>query len=227
MRPLPILVSVLSLSVVLGYAQAPTEPRKSSEATDQKSPLGVARRFVRLESNLPPDQWSQLADFFTQTPKPKWNKVYIADVVGVGVETKGSSSHVTISTNSLGELDSSLRLSDYPPKRLPLGVPTTSACYGDDYFEFNLLLSGKERVVTQSGAADQFERPLAWRIDDTSFEPLITLDTAIRYVRRMREKAKDPALKKNATRSLRILEYYKQGMFLPDELSMDSTSGCG
>jgi hypothetical protein len=227
MRPLLILVSVLSLSVILGYAQAPTGPHKSSEATDQKSPLGVARRFVRLESNLLPDQWGQLADFFTQTPKPQWNKVDIVDIIKIAVETKGNSSHVSISTNSLGELDSSLRLSDYPPKRLPLRVPSTSACYGDDYFEFNLLLSGKQPVVTQSGAADQFERPLAWRIGDTSFEPLITLDTAILYVSHMREKAKDPAVKKNATRSLRILEYYKQGMFLPDELSMDATSGCG
>jgi len=227
MRPLLILVSVLSLSVVLGHAQAPTVPRKPSEATDQKSPLGVARRFVRLESKLAPDQWGQLADFFAQTPKAKRNKVYIVDVIGIGIETKGSSSHVTISTNSLGELDSSLRLSDYPPMRLSLNVPSTSACYGDDYFEFNLLLSGKQRVVTQNGAADQFEGPAAWRVDDTSFEPLITLDTAIRYVSRMREKANDPAVKKNATRSLRILECYKQGRFLPDELSVDATSGCG
>ena len=111
--------------------------------------------------------------------------------------------------------------------RLPLGVPSTSACYGDDYFEFHLLLSGKQRVVAQSGAADQFERLPVWRIDDTSFEPLITLDTAIRYITRMREKTKDSAVKKNATRSLRILEYYKQGMLLPDELSRDATSGCG
>src|SRR6267378_728744 len=111
MRPLLILVSVLSLSVVLGYAQAPTGPRQSSEAADQKSPLGVARRFVRLESNLLPDQWSQLAGFFIQTPKPKWNKVYIVDVVDISIDTKGTSSHVSISTNSLGELDSSLRLS--------------------------------------------------------------------------------------------------------------------
>ena len=225
MRPLLILVSVLSLSAVLGYTQAPTG--SPSEATDQKSPLGVARRFVRLESNLLPDQWGQLANFFTQTPKPNWNKASIVDVININAETKGNSSHVTISTNSLGELDSSLRLSDYPLMRLPLGVPSTSACYGDDYFEFNLLLSGKQRVGTQSGAADQFERLPAWRIEDTSFEPLITLDTAIRYITRMREKTKDSAVKKNATRSLRILEYYKQGRLLPDELSRDATSGCG
>ena len=218
---------VLGLPVIFAEAQAPTDPQTSSKKPTQQSPSEVAHRFLRLESGLLPDQWSQLSDFFARVPRPQWDKVHIVDVVHISTDTKGNSSHVSISTNSLGELDSSLRLSDYPPMRLPLGVPSTSACYGDDYFGFNLLLSGKRRVATQSGAADQFERPLAWRIGDASFEPLITLDTAIRYVSGMREKAKAPAVKKNATRSLRILEYYKQGKFLPDELSSDATGGCG
>jgi len=227
MRRSLILLIVFSLFVILADAQVPTAAKISSKQIKQSSPSEVAHRFIRLESSLLPDEWSTLSDFFVQAPKPHWNKVDIVDVIAIGVETKGNSSHVSISTNSLGELDSSLRLSDYPPKRLPPGVPTTSACYGDDYFEFNLRLSGNRRAITQSGAAEQFERPIAWRIDDSSFYPLITLDTAIRYVRRMRENAKDPAVKKNAARSLRILEYYKQGKFLPDELSSDATGGCG
>jgi hypothetical protein len=227
MYRLLILVTVLSLLVIPADSQAPTPPQISSKQVNQKSPSEVAHRFLRLQSSLLPDQWSRFSDFFTQIPNPLWDKVHVVDVVHVSIDTKGNSSHVSISTNSLGELDSSLRLSDYPLMRLPLGVPSTSACYGDDYFEFNLLLSGKQRVATQSGAADQSERPLAWRIDDTSFEPLFTLDAAIRYVNWMREKAKDPAVKKNATRSLRILEYYKQGVFLPDVLASGATGGCG
>jgi hypothetical protein len=227
MRRLLILAIVLGISVIFVDAQVPTDPQISSKQVNQKSPSEVAHRFLRLESGLLPDQWSQLSDFFARVPRPQWDKVHIVDVVHIGIDTRGNSSHVSLSTNSLGDLDSSLRLSDYPPMRLPLGVPSTSACYGDDYFGFSLLLSGKQRAVTQSGAADQFERPLAWRIDDSSFEPLITLDTAIRYVSRMREKAEDPSMKKNATRSLRILGYYKRGKFLPDELSSGATAGCG
>jgi hypothetical protein len=174
-----------------------------------------------------PNQWNQLADFFIQSPKPQWSKVHIVDVLGVGIAGKGNSSHVTISTNSLGELDSSLRLSDYPLMRLPLGVPSTNACYGDDYFEFSLSLSGNKSVITQSGATRQSDRPLAWRIEDTSFEPLITLNTAVRYVSQTIAKATDPAMKVNAARTLRILEHYQQGKLLPDELSIDATSGCG
>jgi hypothetical protein len=227
MHRLLILVTVLGLPVIFADAQAPTDPQTSSKQPTQQSPSEVAHRFLRLESGLLPDQWSQLSDFFARIPRPQWDKVHIVDVVHMSIDTKANSSHVSISTNSLGDLDSSLRLSDYPPKRMPLGVPSTSACYGDDYFEFNLLLSGKKQVVTQSEAADQFERPVGWRIEDASFEPLITLDTAVRYVNWMRERAKNPALKKNATRSLRILEYYKQGEFLPDELSTGATGGCG
>jgi hypothetical protein len=214
------MVALLGLLVVLADAQAPTAPQKPAKAEDQKSPSEVAHRFVRLESKLLPDHWNQLSDFFVNTPKPQWNKVHIVDVVHVSTETKGSSSRVTISTNSMGELDSALRLSDYPPMRLPLVVPSTSACYGDDYFEFGLVLSGRHSVLTQKAEA------LAWRIEDTSFEPLITLDTAMKYVTQTGEKT-ESSVKRNAKKTLRILEYFRQGKPLPDELSTGATGGCG
>lgn len=194
-------VALLGLSVVHADAQAPTVPRKPSQAKDQKSPSEVAHRFVRLESNLLPDQWNQLSDFFVNTPKPQWNRVHIVDVVHVSTQTKRNSSHVTISTNSLGELDSSLRLSDYPPMRLPLVVPSTSACYGDDYFEFGLVLSGGQTVLSQSQEAGEAVRHLAWRIEDASFEPVITLDTAMKYVTQTGEKTADSSVKRNAKKT--------------------------
>jgi len=227
MHRLIILASLIGLTVFLVPSRAQTGSQTSAEKVPKESPSQLAHRFVRLESGLTPDQWSGLASFFVQTPKPQWDKVHIVDIIHISITTKGNSSHVAISTNSLGDLDSSLRLSDYPPVRLPLAVPSTSACYGDDYFEFNLLLSGKQPALTQSGAGHQFERPLAWRIEDTSFEPLITLDTAMRYVRQIRNKSADPAVKANAARSLRILDYYKQGQFLPNDLASEATGGCG
>jgi hypothetical protein len=193
----------------------------------KESPSDVAHRFISLESGLLPDQWSQLVDFFVETPKPKWNKVHIVDVVDMGINTNGDSSDVSISTNSLGELDSSLRLSNYPLMRLPLVTPSASACYGDDYFGFNLLLSDRHWEIATGGTVKEFEGPLAWRIEDSSFEPLITLDTAIRYVRQVREKTIDPVVKKHAARTLSILNYYRQGKPLPSELSSDASGGCG
>jgi hypothetical protein len=194
--------------------------------TTKESPSDIARRFVALESRLLPDRWNELTDFFVETPRPQWNEVHIVDVVYTGVDTNANSTIVGISTNALGVLDSSMRLSNYPPWRLPLGDSSTSACYGDDRFAFSLLLSDKHWQIAADGTVKELDGPLAWRVEDTSFQPMITLNTAIRYVRQVRQKTNDPVVKRNAASTLRILEYYKQGKPLPDELSTDA-GGCG
>jgi hypothetical protein len=192
----------------------------------KESPSDVAHRFVRLERGLLPDQWNELANFFVETPKSQWNKVHIVDVVHVGIDTNGDSSYVSIFTNSLGELDSSLRLSNYPSMRLPLDTPSASACYGDDRFGFNLVLSDKHWEIATDGTAKEFNGPLAWRIENTSFEPLITLDTAMRYVSQVRDKTTDLDVKMKAARTLTILKFYKQGKPLPSKLSSGVRGGC-
>lgn len=151
--------------------------------------------------------------FFSRLPNRSGTKLTSWTSFHMSTNTKGNSSHVTISTNSLGDLDSSLRLSDYPPIRLPLAVPSTSACYGDDFFEFDLLLASK--------------RPVGWRIEDAPFEPLVTLDTAMRYAKQVSDKSTEPIVKRNATRTLSILNYYKKGKPLPAELSSGASGGCG
>ncbi len=193
----------------------------------KESPTRIARRFMRAEIGLLPNQWNRLTDFFVETPKPQWNNVHIVDVVGIGVDTNGDSTEVQVSTNSLGELDASLRLSNHPLWRLPPGKPSVSACYGDDRFVFGLSLSDKQWQIAGDGSAKELDVTLAWRIADTSFRPLISLDTAIRYVRQVREKTSDPAVKSNAIRTLRILNYYEQNKPLPGELSSDVSGGCG
>jgi len=195
--------------------------------TAQESPSEVAQRFFDLESNATPGQWSKLAKFFVETPKPQWNKVHIVDVVDKGVDTNGNSTFVVISTNALGDLDLSLRLSNYPPMRLPLVTPSASACYGDARFAFNLVLSDKRWEIATGGTVKEFDGPPAWRIEDTFFEPFISLDAAIRYVTQTRNKIADPVLKRNAGKTLSILKYYKQGKPLPDELSSGASGGCG
>ncbi len=143
-----------------------------------------------------------------------------------GIETNGDTTGFDISANSLGELDSSLRLSNYPSFRMLPGN-NNSACYGDDYLGITLLLSGKHWQIAADGTVKELDGPLAWRIEDTFFEPFITLETAIRYVTEGRDKTADPIIKKNAARTLSILKYYKQGKPLPDSLSSGASGGCG
>lgn len=197
----------------------PAAPARRAKET----PSVIAHRFVGLESVLLPDEWSKVADFFVSTPKPQWDKVHIVDIVGTGVDINGDSAEVDVSTNLLGDLDASLLLSNYPPGRLSPGGP--SACYGDDRYGFSLLLSDNQWEVAKDGVVKQSEVPLAWRIEDTSFEPLITLDTAIRYVRQARERSADPAVNRNAAKTLGILGYYQERKPLPDEL-LSANGGC-
>jgi hypothetical protein len=209
------------LRSLLAVVSPPVQPVGSA----QEPPSEVADQFLDLETRLSPDKWSGLAKFFVETPKPQLDKVHIVDIVGSGVNTEGDVNVVEISTNPLGDLDSSLRLSNYPSFRL---LPdSNSACYGDDYLGFTLLLSDKHWEIAADGAVKEFDGPFAWRIEETSFEPLITLDTAIRYVTERRAKTTDPVIKKNAARTLTILKTYKRGGELPKVLLSDSGGGCG
>lgn len=176
----------------------------------QESPSQVLQRFYKLEAAgkaLTPEGWRELAEFFVETPKPQWDKILVYDIVHVGEALiEGDTAEIGISGNSLGELDSSLRLADYPP-----GKPCAqdSACYGDDKLTYILLLSEKPwdwEAAPDGTRAKEFTGPLAWRIYrfDPS-EPWISLDTAIRYVTEMRDKTTDPAIKKNADETLAIL----------------------
>jgi hypothetical protein len=196
-----------------------------TERVAKESPEKLAQRFINVESSLLPEQWSQLISFFVETPKPQWDRAQIVDVAGTGVDTNEDSAEVEVGTNWLGELDTSMRLSHYPRRRLRPGG--ASACYGDYHIGFDLLLSDKQWQITPDGSTKELDVPLAWRIEDTSFEPLITLDTAIRYVRQMSEKSADPSVKRNGARTLSILNYYKEYKPLPDALSSDASGGCG
>jgi len=214
-------LAILTASSVGG----PVPDRK--EGIAKESPAKIAQRFIRLEAGLLPDQWNQLTNFFIETPKPQWSTVHIVDVVDTGIDTNGDSTEVEVLTNSLGDLDASLRLRNYPSMRLPLVTPSASACFGDDRFGFSLLLSGKHWDIAADGAVKELDGSLAWRIQDTSFQPLISLDTAIRYVRQTVDKTTDSVIKRNGAITLSILNYYKQGKPLPARLSSDATGGCG
>ncbi len=204
---------------------APTPPQPNEVV--KESPFEVGKRFVDLESNSTPDEWNKLTEFFVETPRPQWNRLHIVDIVGIGADINGDSGFFTLLTNALGDLDSSMHLSGYPSMRMPLVTPSASACFGDDRFGFSLLLSDKRWQIAKDGTVKELDGPLAWRIEDTSFEPLITLDTAIRYVWQARDKTTDPVIKSNAARTLTILTYYKDGKPLPDELSSGVGGGCG
>lgn len=195
----------------------------------QESPLIFAHRFLDLESASMPKQWNKLSMFFVDTPKPQWNKVHIVDIVDVGVDPEDSATDVSISTNWLGDLNLSLQLSSYPSMRLPLTVPSTSACFGDHYFDFDLVLSHSRQERTGNGSVHQSRDQSVWKVKESSFEPIITLAAAIHYVTEISSEATDRAKKENASRTLAILNYFHNhpGKPLPSKLSSGAGNICG
>lgn len=192
------------------------EVRLQPAQTAQESPPAFAHRFLDVERISMPEQWNELSSFFAGTPKPQWNKVHIVDIVDVGVENQGDTADVSVSTNWLGDLNGTLQLSSYPSRRLPLTVPSASACYGDHYFDFDLVLSQPSKGNS------------AWKVKKSSFEPIITLDAAIRYVTETNSKTTDPTRKENAPRTLSILNYFHNhpGKPLPNKLASRAGNGC-
>lgn len=195
----------------------------------QQSASERALQFIDLETRMGPDQWADLTKFFMETPNPLWNEIQIIDGVGTAASPEGkginaATSTIQFSADSLGELDSSLRLSNYPAVRIPPG--SASACDADFRFEFTMLLTDVHWEIAPDGAVRQINGPYEWRFEEHNFMPLITLDTAIRYVTGGRAKTSNTAIKKNADRTLTILNLYKQSVPLPDYLRCNSGVGC-
>ena len=195
----------------------------------QQPALAVAREFFGLETVLAPDQWGKLGKFFAETPKLQLNSINIIDEVYVTAEPEEGRRNldaieVGVSTNSLGNLDSSMQLRYYPSERMMPGTP--SACFGDDRFYYILLKTDVHWEIAMDGSVKQLSGPYAWRIENPSFAPLLTLNTAIRYVTVSRDKTSDPTIRKNADRTLSILRRYKSGKPLPKNLLSDSDGGC-
>src|SRR5260370_27521600 len=117
-------------------------------------------------------------------------------------QKEGGPREVVIAVVALGELDSSLRLSNYNSCRL---ADKNRACKCDNYLGFTLVLSDKHWQIDPSGTVKEFDGPLAWRIENTLFAPIITLNTAIRYVSQTRDKADDPVVRENAAKTLAML----------------------
>jgi hypothetical protein len=210
---------------VLKSLSSGTFPPLTPAGKPAESASQVVAQFIPLESRLTPDKWDQLAQFFVETPKPTLDHLEIVDIVGTAASADGDTAYAELYTNSLGVLDSSMRLSNYPFARQPLDGSSASACFGDYRIDFNLFLSDEHWETASDGTVKELNGPLAWRVE--YFSPLLNLDTAIHYVTQTRDTATNPTVKRNAAETLRILNYYKQGKRLPDKLYAQSSGGCG
>src|SRR5260370_24359742 len=111
---------------------------------------------------------------------------------------KGNTAEVMVGGGSAGQIDSSVH---YTP-------PDTR--FAKEGVMYNLVPTDKHWEFEPDGRTlKEVTGPLEWRCKDTPGAAIyLTVESAIRYVKKVRDKSSDPTIKKNADKTLAILKRY-------------------
>lgn len=191
---------VVVLAVLTSFSQS-TVPR-----TPGKSPEGVVKQFVKMDAEgarLTPEGWRQAAALFVQPSEPPQRNVLVIIARHYGVSeiaVKADTAEFGVGYEELGRMDSSLLFR--PSNR---GIQTRSIC------KYDLVLTSADHQVQRDGlTATAGNPPFQWKIKGTQpAEMHITVETARRYLTKMIDKTKDPAVKGAAEKTLATLKAYK------------------
>jgi hypothetical protein len=198
-----ILMLLLTATVSTAVAQKP--------APLQTSPVKLVEEFWKVETTggrLTPEGWYKASAFFIRSSAHPGNK--IVNVVRNGVADRAEETartatwaEVSINTDILGQIDSSLRFKS-SPKDGPAGVLLIKG----PVVAFDLVLTDKQWKLNQDGArAKESDLTPQWLITCVSEATWINLDAAIAYVNELRAKTTDPAIRKNAGETLQQLRH--------------------
>lgn len=178
---------VLGLIAMAGGSKSP-----------QLSPRDILQRFCELDTTGKQleDQGSrEIAALFTQPGDHRPEKIIVIRdfVVSKPSSTDNKKAEFYVEYIYLGQIDlSSLqfsRLPDFPPG--PSKVRSA----------FNLV--SKSDHITESNGSMQTQKPTPeWRIDGSPPEPHLAIAAGISYIKHMRNKTADPAIRKNAEKTL-------------------------
>jgi hypothetical protein len=189
-------ILALLLGVTLAGAQTPKPPNKPTERV-----VVQYEALVKSGAFLNPEGWKNAAKLYARSnPYPPDGEISLMTVGGTLGEMwlKDNRAEVeTKWTDYYGTIDSSLR---YRPPQSPVPVVMTT-------FVFDLTYTNKHveigaRGETQSEATGPWE----WKIDVPEMKRWATIDRAIEYVTQMRDSSDNPAIKKNADKTIASLK---------------------
>jgi hypothetical protein len=194
-------IATVFFSTALG-AQDTKPTAEVAKSPIKNSPTEVVDEVWRLATQgelLNPEGWRQACGFYTKPTPFSGKKVIVvmgndwgpAYVLG----SKDDGANVGLGYTALGQIDSELRYTP-PPKTDAIKTgflyhlvvePTYIMMYGSD---------GKTLVEKKPTGEH------VWQIQGSPDSSWTTVNTAIRYVLEMRDKATDPVVKKNASQTL-------------------------
>jgi hypothetical protein len=175
------------------------------QAIQLDSPTKVIERFCSLDergARLTREGWNEAAALFLKPiPFPKdWVIEISKSNILIGKpQVAGNAAEVWMQYTGLGQIDSKLHFSW---GKQPPGPVFTRGLYTLVLTDRHWILYGEHDELKEVAGAKE------WRIKDFQLDLLMKLDTAISYITEMRDKSKDPIIKKNANRTIAILIGY-------------------
>lgn len=186
------------------------------------SPEDIINRLWTMATTgelLTPKGMGEASAFYLHPAAPPTNKSFsvVSNFWGAAslVETRSKSdtAEVIVGYEPAGNIDSALRYTPPPPSR--------AMKFGVEYHLSFAPTHSTESILEKSGSVRQkngyiaptwkikstktVTGPPAWFIDGPQQAPFATVNAAIRYVLEMRGITKNPAIKRNADQTLRIL----------------------
>jgi hypothetical protein len=195
MRPLSILGMVISMIVWVNVSVTQSLPTPLTPPKDVIEDLWG--KAVRGEL-LTPEGWKRASYNYADRTPWTGNKVVVVmsnDYAFDHASINGNAAKAAVTCDQLGRLDSALRYTPLPP---------------EPYFKtglgYDLVVVASHILVSAPGEkkAEEKVNPKVtyWKIQGSPGPPWTTVNTAIRYVLEMREKATDPAIKNNADQTI-------------------------
>jgi hypothetical protein len=170
-------------------------PKKELKPTERL--IKQYKKLVAEGALLNPEGWKRASKLFARSdPYPAHGEIQVISTGGLVGEdwAKGDRAQVETKWNdSFGTIDSALRFKA-AYEGGSIGMIET----------FNLVhqLSGVESDL-KAGASPV----TGWKIDETLKSRSATIPMAIKYLERMRDQSTDPIIRRNAARTIRVLQH--------------------
>jgi hypothetical protein len=163
------------------------------------SPEEIVKRFVKLDvggERVTPEGWQKADALFIQPSKPPtdFKIVVMASDYAVSEDPlAGKPGEVFLGYEELGEVGSSLRF-ELAPSRVETKI-------FESYVAVQIAKPPKARGIAQENSS------LEWRIQGAQPQLIhMTAPGAVRYLTRMKNETKDPAMKANAKKAIANFE---------------------
>lgn len=192
-----LIIVVFCFCMISGYTQTAERVGSGRSPRDAVTLLWMMGTRGEL---LTAEGWEEASrSLFTKPVPQPGNKVILIRSNNWSLPSEkitGDTAEVRIGFGDAGQIDSALHYT--PPRKSDM--PKTVMFYRLIY----VRTYRTRRTLYKDGKVEEKKLPgsMEWKIDGSPDQPWTTVNTAIRYVLEVREKTKDPVIKKNADQTL-------------------------